>query len=150
MYKIGLSVLLLGSLIACKGDSESSTLQQSTTMVEELPEEVAADLEGLELNDGKKWVVDKSTDNGMKEVAELVAAFDGTDSKKLGKKIKKKLNGVIKDCDFKGEDHEQFHIVLHAMLKEAKNLKKGNSTDPGKIQSYLDAYDAYFEVGELE
>ena len=41
--------------------------------------------------------------------------------------IKKELKNVINQCKMRGEDHDQYHIVLHAMLTEAKELinKKG-------------------------
>ena len=153
-YTSILSMLLLAS---CAGDepsdetSESSSENTETSVEDDaLADEVEADLEGLELNAGSKWVVDISTDEGMGEVQDIVDAFDGEDSKQLGKDIKKSLKSIIKGCDMEGEDHEQYHILLEAMLTEAKNLKKGKSTDPSKMKRYLDAYDTHFEVGEIE
>ena len=144
-------------LVGCAGedpaeDSSSESISTESTNSEEdaMNEEVQEALEGLELNDGNKWKVDISTDEGMNEVREMVNNFDGDDSKQLGKDIKKRLKGITKECDMVGEDHNQYHILLKAMMDEAKQLKKGKSTDPSKIERYLEAYDGHFEVGELE
>lgn len=156
LYTSILSLLILAS---CAGedpneegttDSETENSTETTVEDDALEEEVRASLEGLELNNGEKWLVDVSTDAGMADVQNLVDNFDGEDVKQLGKDIKSQLKDITKSCDMKGEDHNQYHILLKAMMKEAKQLKKEKSTDPSKMQRYLDAYKAHFEVGELE
>lgn len=156
LYTTILSLLFLTS---CAGDdpTEDTTENNSENSTEEtiveddaLDEEVREALEGLELNGSDKWKVDASTDAGMRNVQNLVDNFDGVEVKQLGKDIKLQLKDITKSCDMKGEDHNQYHIVLAAMMKESKLLKKEKSTDPSKMQRYLDAYFAHFELGEIE
>ncbi|MBD3636801.1 MAG: hypothetical protein HUJ25_05610 [Crocinitomicaceae bacterium] len=147
-YYILLSLLFF---VACSTDpNKEDTTEESTTTQSLTEDEVAADLEGLTLNNGQKWLADRSTDEGMRTVQQMLDNFDGEDTRKLGSDIKEKLNEVINACDFKGEDHNQYHIILHAMLKETKKLKSGASADLTKMKAYINAYYEHFEVGELE
>ena len=142
--------LMFPVLLSCAGENENSEGENTAEPVVLIDDHVAADLEGLTLNNGKKWKVDRSTEEGMKKVENMLNSFSGEDLSVLGKDIKDELSTVIKGCDFKGEDHDQYHIILHAMLKEAKRMKKGKSSDPKKMEGYLDAYDNHFEVGDQE
>ncbi|MEX1001427.1 MAG: hypothetical protein WDZ35_04865 [Crocinitomicaceae bacterium] len=147
-----LSVLVLFS--ACSDSptqnvSEDVNTDQTETKTAPHDTEVAKDLEDLNLNDGEKWKADSSTHKGMNTVQQMLTDFQG-DTKQLGKDVKDSLNAVIKACDFKGKDHDQYHIILHAMLKEAKKLKKGKTNDLSKMQAYVDAYYEHFEVGDIE
>lgn len=132
---------------SCQGETTEET---DTTTTEEQEEVVVEmndpDLEGLKLNNGAKWKVDTSTYEGMNQIAGILDAFDGEDHKQLGKDIKAELKEIMNNCSMKGEDHNQYHIVLKAMLSESKALKKGNSDDASKMQHYIDAYNAHFEL----
>ena len=160
MKLLYITILSLLILSGCAGEDpnehttdsgiESSSNSTDDNSEDALEEEVNEALEGLSLNDGSKWKVDQSTDEGMKSIREKVENFDGEDAEQLGKDIKSVLKDITKDCSMTGEDHNQYHILLDAMMKESKQLKKGKSTDPSKMERYLDAYDTYFEVGELE
>lgn len=139
-------------LASCAGDAADSTTDMEdekleTTFVDEdaLQEEVEKELEGLALNNGAKWKVDSSTSAGMSNIQSLVDNYEGENIKDLGKNIKTELKTIINNCSMKGEDHNQFHILLKAMKKESKLLKKGKSTDPAKMERYLDVYSAHFE-----
>jgi hypothetical protein len=103
------------------------------------------ELKGLSLNLGEKWTVNPETAVGMENIGEILETFEGTDFKSLGTEVKKELGWIIDNCTMKGEDHNQFHIVLHAMLKEAKNLKKGKSQSTEKLTHYLKVYQVHFE-----
>jgi hypothetical protein len=114
--------------------------------VAEIPEVDDSALEGLTMNLGEKWKVDETTDNGMATVDSLVTHFDGNDYKALGKDIKNELGNIIDLCTMKGEDHNQFHIVLHALMVESKALKKGKSESTEKSELYVGAYYSHFEL----
>lgn len=157
MKSVCIAILSLILLTGCAGEDTAETgnesLDGSTASGNEqdaLEDEVQQSLEGLVLNAGTKWQVDVSTDEGMKAIQELVNNYDGENVKQLGKDIKSTLKDITKSCNMTGEDHNQYHILLSAMMEEAKLLKKEKSTDPSKMQRYLDAYDAHFEVGETE
>ena len=103
------------------------------------------ELEGLRLNDGQKWHVDPSTQVGMQNIQRLLVDHEGVASKKLGDKVKDELKEIIKQCKMKGVDHEQYHIVLNAMLIESKAMKRGKVTEVNKLQQMVDTYFRYFE-----
>ena len=148
-----LFILTIGLLmLSCAGEETASETENVPLTQEEFEAKIEAEdeadeaLEDLTLNLGEKWKVDAGTAAGMEDVRTAVNNFDGGDSENLGKEIKGMLSAIIKGCTMKGEDHDQYHIVLKAMMKESKQLKKGKSTDMIKMKRYLDAYDAHFEV----
>ena len=141
-------LLLTGAiLISCAGDaSEDEAENGADSDGTEVSVALDEALDGLTMNDGAKWKVDTSTFDGMLEVSSLLGLFDGEDHKQLGKDIKKELKNVINECKMRGVDHDQYHIVLHAMLEEAKELKKGKTESTEKMQGLMDAYDSHFEL----
>ena len=128
-----LFILTIGFLFfGCAGEDTAADATEDVPLTQEefeaqIEAEDEADeaLEGLSLNLGEKWKVDESTANGMEDVRSAVNNFDGEDAESLGKEIKDMLSAIIKGCTMKGEDHNQYHIVLKAMMKESKKLKKG-------------------------
>jgi hypothetical protein len=138
-------------MFSCAGDEETTTDSEQDQSVEETIQDVEVqeldELDGLVLNNGSKWQVDSTTNAGMTRVINMVTDFDGDDHKKIGKSIKNELSDIISKCTMTGEDHEQYHIVLHAMMKESKRLKKGKSDSMDKMNAYLDAYTSHFEIG---
>ena len=152
-----LSILIGTSLLlfACGGNEETTetddTTGETTTeeVVEEEPiiEEVHP-LAELHLNDGAKWQVDAPTDAGMKKVQEIIDAFEGEDFVALGTEIKEELSNIISQCAMEGEAHEQYHVVLHGLMKESKLMKKGESEDFDWLTELMAAYDEYFELGD--
>ncbi len=138
-----LLVCLILVVLSCTSPESSETPESLAS--EEVVFEKDKNLEGLKLNLGKKWKVNHETEVGMQNIEVLIRSFDGNDYKKLGKDIKEELGQIIKLCTMKGEDHDQFHIVLHAMMKESKKLKKGKSSSTEKMSRYVDVYHAHFE-----
>jgi hypothetical protein len=153
MKLLFISIVSVFIFSSCGGEEESGDSVESSATISNTEEsneedalalEVGEELEGLQLNVGEKWDVDSSTAAGMIHLQELIDNFDGEDSEALGKEMNKTLKDISKNCTMKGEDHDQYHIVLKAMKKESKQLKKGKSTDPSKMQRYLEAYNAHF------
>jgi hypothetical protein len=147
MKKIFLFLIPAFILMACAGNEPADT-QEVVTEDQIVEEQVEIDtaLDGLVLNNGQKWKVDSNTFNGMNNVKTLVDEFDGLKIKKLGKSVKKELKAIIDACTMVGEDHNQYHIILHAMLEECKAIKKEKSLDANKLIYYLEAYEAHFEL----
>lgn len=130
-------------LMSCAGEVEEEST--ASDEIETPGFEKDKDLEGLDLNNGSKWKVNHETEVGIEKIEKLLADFDGNDFEELGKKIKKELGQIIDLCTMKGKDHDQFHIVLHAMMKESKKLKKGKSTSTDKMSRYIEVYHVHFE-----
>lgn len=143
LNKLLIAILSL-SLISCAAEEEVDTTIE-TEIEEPTSFEKDEALEGLKLNQGNKWKVNHETEVGIQNINALLTNFEGDDLKQLGKDIKAELSTIIKLCTMKGEDHDQFHIVLHAMMKESKRLKKGKSDNTDKMKRYVEVYYAHFE-----
>lgn len=130
-------------LFSCS--DESAEDNEVSNEIETVEFEKDKNLEGLKLNNGSKWKVNHETEVGIQKIEKLLSDFDDDNFEKLGKNIKDELGQIIDLCTMKGEDHDQFHIVLHAMMKESKKLKKGKSTSTDKMNRYVQVYHAHFE-----
>lgn len=147
MKKIVYLVLIATGVAGCQEDVVNDSVEtiDRTTVVETIKEKpLIKELEGLRLNDGQKWHVDASTHAGMLNIQQLLVEHEGVASKKLGDRVKDELKEIIKQCKMKGVDHEQYHIVLNAMLIESKAMKRGKVTDATKLQKMVDSYFVYF------
>ena len=103
------------------------------------------DLEGLKLNDSEKWKVDSTTWEYMNQINQINDSYNGNDVTELGKEIKKILNQIINECKMTGEDHNQYHIVLHALLKDSKKLVSGDLSTNQSIADYLAVFYYFFD-----
>jgi len=145
------SILLIAAIcltaLSCSENTSEEEQEATEEVTTEVVEEVSIDpLDGLKLNDGEKWQVDSTTNEGMIIVDSLVKNFEGEDYVTLGTNIKSELGSIIDQCKMKGEDHEQYHIVLHAMMKESKALKSGESESLEEVERYSSAYFQHFEL----
>jgi hypothetical protein len=147
--------LLIAGLILFTACTNETTTEDSTTeptadssSMTQVSEEAEEDpLAGLRYTDeGGKWKVNPETQNGMEKVDSLVKAFDGGDFVQLGTDVKSTLSDIISQCTMKGEDHDQYHIVLHASMKESKAMKRGEVETTENLERYLTAYYEYFEL----
>ena len=148
MKKIVYLALIATGLAGCQEEvvNDSTETTDRTNVVETIKEKpLIKELEDLRLNDGQKWHVDASTQAGMLNIQQLLVEHEGVASKKLGDKVKDELKEIIKQCKMKGVDHEQYHIVLNAMLIESKAMKRGKVTEVNKLQQMVDTYFRYFE-----
>jgi hypothetical protein len=129
-------------LFNCKDDKNTSESQSVII------------LDDLVLNDGGKWIVNKETHEGVKQMDAIISAFSSdsnTDYKKLGEDLSKQTSSIIKNCNMKGEPHDQLHVVLVPMLDEISILKE--QSNPTKSKIALDRLEhlitAYFQHFQL-
>ena len=130
-------------LVSCTEGETAETIVSEELETQAFEED--KNLKGLKLNQGSKWKVNHETAVGIQNIEALLSDFEDDDLKALGKNVKKELGEIIDLCTMKGEDHDQFHIVLHAMMKESKKLKKGKSDSTDKMSRYIEVYHAHFE-----
>jgi len=151
MKQIFASFAVLLLIVSC-GEGQSEQVENEPTPTEDslVQEEVVEDpLEGLTLKeDGGKWEVNPETQVGMERVDSILQAFSGDDFVQLGTEVKEELSTIISLCTMKGEDHDQYHIVLHACMKESKAMKRGEVETTENLERFVSTYYDYFQVWE--
>lgn len=132
----GLTILLLaGVLFSCNkhaGHEEQSTVS------------------GLHLNNGKKWIANHETHVGMRNLDSLVKHKD---QMKLIDKMKTETSFIVNNCDMRGEDHEQLHLVLVPIIQTLDSLERDIDVEKkqmhfSRIQQHLSSYFEHFEPAQ--
>jgi hypothetical protein len=119
-----------------------------------LPEVVMAesnDIDGLELNHGKKWDMDEHTRASFIKMAKLALdneqiSLDKEALKKIGSELRSNIDELIEGCTMTGGAHDQLHTYLTAYIPAVEELaQSGNAEDAKKVWHYLENYDEYFQ-----
>ena len=107
----------------------------------------------LELNDGKKWVVDKPMMAHIRSMEKAVHDFEGTpgrDHAALAATIQDDLGRLVTNCTMEGKAHDELHKWLMPFLGFSAEYAK--ATDPGvqqqkfaEIKNALVVFNEYFE-----
>ncbi len=137
------------SLMSCKNETQKNN--PNTTETEEVTVDESVK---LRLDNGEKWVANKETHIGIKNMDSLIKAFNTDDTKNyfdLGEALSKQTSYVIKNCSMKGEPHDQLHIVLVPMLDEISVLKETTDNEERKtaiknLQKLIDLYFQHFKT----
>ncbi|MBB5266916.1 hypothetical protein [Algibacter amylolyticus] len=111
----------------------------------------AIKLEGLKLNNSKKWIANEETHIGMKRIDSILTNNTATNGIVLGDILSKQTSYIIKSCDMEGEAHDQLHVVLVPMLEEITNIKDEHNRLKleQKINHLKSLTDTYFEYFKL-
>ena len=144
-------VLALGSFIisSCNGPTKTTTDQETITQEKHEHDEHG---EGIELNNGEKWVVNDEMKPYVNKGEGLVTTYltaNQTDYVALAKKLKNENDALIKSCTMKGKDHDELHkwlephLALVAQLETEKDAAKATETVTHLQKSYV-AYHQYF------
>lgn len=132
------AVLLLASCNKNEVHQEHSHAHQQEQEPTHNEEHDSAEGQVLSLNNGKKWVVDESTQLHGAKLVVLAENFEKQQDKTLqdyqnfGKTTDAELQNLIKACTMKGPDHEALHLWLTPILKQIEILKQ--SPDEQKAQ----------------
>jgi len=108
--------------------------------------------EAMELNNGKRWLVNEEMKPFVRKGSELVNTYiqqEQTDFKTLAEQLKEQNNQLVKSCTMTGKSHDELHKWLHPHLEMVKELE--NQTDAAKaneivlqLQHSYEAYHQYF------
>ena len=104
----------------------------------------------IELNEGKKWVVNKDMTPFIIEAESILKAYKGGDYKNLAKQLAEQNKGLINSCTMDGKSHDELHKWLHphlqlvTALKNSKNEKEANAVIKDLNKSF-EIYHTYFE-----
>ncbi|AUC82640.1 hypothetical protein [Lacinutrix sp. Bg11-31] len=131
---IAFVLTLLISCYSCKNDTSKT-------------EVLAIQLEGLTLNNNKKWVANQETHMSMQRIDSILKNNSSKDGETVGKALSKQTSYIIKSCDMTGEAHDQLHVVLVPILEEIGDLKdvKNPSVFEKKITTLQQLTATYFK-----
>lgn len=167
MKILSLILLAIFFLTACDNSESSSPkkteenveMNNEAGVTEEAPEVKTESTSGLlQLNDGKKWLANPETSEGMLMMQILIKGFFETpeDSRNYAEftgELQYQCNYIIKNCSMKGESHDQLHEVLHPILENVKLAQNAASYEDAdesikKVNELITEYFLYFEVQE--
>ncbi len=108
-------------------------------------------LDGLELDNGRRWMMDDHTRSIFVKMATSFLdsdqrSLEGEGLKKAGSDLQALVNELIQGCTMTGEAHDQLHVYLTGYIPAVAALSKsGRIEDAKKVTRYLEKYDEYFE-----
>ena len=145
-------VLAISSFVlwSCNNSSEKAKSNQETKQEEHQHDETS---EAVELNIGKKWIVNDEMKPFVAKGEGLVTTYlqsSQTNYNKLAQKLKDQNNQLIKSCTMKGKSHDELHKWLHPHLELVEALGKSTNENEAKgivlkLQKSNEVYHQYFE-----
>lgn len=106
----------------------------------------------VQLDNGKKWVANPETTQGIANMVAQVNAFQGSDEAgydQLAGQLNNEFQLIFKNCTMKGEGHEQLHNYLLPMKAMLEDLEEGPVAERqkslGALEQYLATYSNFFE-----
>ena len=145
-------VLAISSFVlwSCNNSSEKAKSNQETKQEEHQHDETS---EAIELNSGKKWIVNDEMKPFVAKGEGLVTTYlqsSQTNYNKLAQKLKDQNNQLIKSCTMKGKSHDELHKWLHPHLELVEALEKSANENEAKgivlkLQKSNEVYHQYFE-----
>ena len=112
-------------------------------------------IEGLELNDGEKWMTDKETSIGFKKMLDLVNLFDDNSNPVLsnyndfGNNMNEIKDDVLSKCTMTGVGHDHLHTLLIPLIRKINGIKDVDNLEKAKeiysnIKLNVELYDEFF------
>ena len=145
-------VLAISSFVlwSCNNSSEKAKSNQETKQEEQQHDETS---EAVELNIGKKWIVNDEMKPFVAKGEGLVTTYlqsSHTNYNELAQQLKEQNNQLIKSCTMKGKSHDELHKWLHPHLELVEALGKSTNENEAKgivlkLQKSNEAYHQYFE-----
>ena len=145
-------VLAISSFVlwSCNNSSEKAKSNQETKQEEHQHDETS---EAVELNIGKKWIVNDEMKPFVAKGEGLVTTYlqsSHTNYNELAQQLKEQNNQLIKSCTMKGKSHDELHKWLHPHLELVEALEKSANENEAKgivlkLQKSNEAYHQYFE-----
>lgn len=144
----------MAMLSACQNNSKSRNQEAADvhdTIVHH--EEHGQQVSPVSLNNGKKWIANAETTEGINKMTALMTKFThqpkADDYRSLKVNMETEFNLILQKCTMTGEAHEQLHKYLIPMTELFKKL---NSEDMevclkafDELKQHLTEYGNYFQ-----
>jgi len=146
--KISIGIALIGMISCGTTETEKEVKTETTTVAPE------TDAKKLYLFEGKKWIANNTTVDGMHDMIALHGQYIITDSPEdadvLVSELNAVLDGIFNACDMEGEAHNQLHIFLTPLIKSINQLDEAETVEIAKekydeVLNNLLEFDKFFE-----
>lgn|SRR5690554_4540147 len=145
---IAISTFVLWS---CNNSSETTHSNEEADFYKEHQHEKSSEI--LELNDGKRWLVNDEMKPFVDKGEELVNTYvesNATDYQGLAELINEQNQQLITSCTMEGKSHVELHKWLHPHMELIEALAKASSENDAnmiiaKLQQSYALYHQYFE-----
>jgi hypothetical protein len=112
-------------------------------------------IEGLELNDGEKWLTDEETSKGFKKMLGLVNEFNSIsnptlkDFNQFGNNMDEIKAEILNKCTMTGVGHDHLHTLLIPLIRKINGIKEVENIEKAKeifnnIALNVELYDDFF------
>lgn len=155
MNKMGRLIVIIAGITwfiaACDcGHLNQASEKENDTHSESVDEDSSMPNNGLVLDNGKKWLANQETTNGIKNMQEIVGNYakdDNITAEQLSDELQQELNGIFNKCNIEGEAHEQLHNYLVPLISKLESVKSQEFSDDQlkEIQTHLRMYFNYFK-----
>jgi len=140
--------LVISTLFSCKQDAKVV----APTEIEH-SKEAPSSVSFVKLNDGKKWLANVETTEGIKKMQLIMNSFSDKESineyKLLKEKLEVEFTNIFALCTMKGESHNQLHNYLKPMISFFDGLDSNElitcKTNFSNLNAHLNEYSNYFE-----
>jgi hypothetical protein len=146
-----LTIWVLSILLACNDAGDN----KAKNVVEDRHEKHAGD-KTLQLNNGKKWQADSSTNNNVSNLQAVIQQFYNNNNLSLpaykitGGELQAGLDKMVRECRMKGPDHDALHLWLVPLMQQVKDLNKAATTEEANliftgIDQHINQYNQFFQ-----
>lgn len=145
---LSLSAILFG----CGNTTDRSQMGEAAAQEEQHhPQENEA--QELELDNGKKWLVNEEMKPFVRKAEQILDDFrvsNATDHLVLAEQLKNENNGLIKSCTMKGKSHDELHKWLYPHIRLIDALSKEDDKEQVMglildLKTSFETYHAYFQ-----
>ena len=136
--------------MACENAKKDN--QDSTTKTE-LKEASNESENKIDLDNGKRWIANQETTEGINAMFQLINSFKETENidsyKNLADSLNSEFNIILKKCTMKGEAHDQLHNYLFPMKEKFEQLSSNDLSESKNafedLKMHVSLYKKYFE-----
>ena len=124
----------LAGLLCLNSSCTDNQKKESSKKTEVVSEEKESEEEKLHLNEGKKWIVNPETADGVQNMVSIVGNFESGGAKsayvQLFDTLDTEFRLIFKNCTMEGKGHDQLHLYLLPLRGAFNRLK----SDEAKIR----------------
>ena len=136
MKKVSLLGLLLLSLAACKQNTKEP--EKTEVVTTEAAAEAVHESKAVMLDNGKLWVANPETTEGIKNMQKIIAERkQEATGAVLKEALENEFQMIFEKCTMTGEAHNQLHNYLVPLKMKLNQL---DGTNDEQVISEIDAY----------
>lgn len=145
MKKVSLLGLLILSMTACKNNTKEPEKTEEVT--KEVTAESVHEAKEVTLDNGKLWVANPETTEGIKNMQKIIAERkQEATGAVLKEALENEFQMIFEKCTMTGEAHNQLHNYLLPLKMKLNQLDGTNDEQViSEIDAHLKEYSNYFQ-----